>query len=57
MSALRQSIPLDLSRYSVAELRQLIERIDKALDIKKFEEQMAREINDYKRRDPQVIRF
>ena len=46
---------IDLSHMSPEELRVLIENVNKILEIRLFEEGLKKAVNEYRRRDPNVI--
>lgn len=48
---------IDFNAMDVDELRTLISKIERELSIRQFEEDLRRALNDYQRRDPQVIRL
>lgn len=48
---------IDLHGMNVDELRALVSRIERELEIRRFEEGLRQALRDYQRRDPQVIRL
>lgn len=53
--ALKRKLNIDLSNMSADELRDLIKNVEKVLEIRSFEEGLQRAVNEYRRRDPNVI--
>jgi hypothetical protein len=48
---------IDFNAMEVDELRALISKIERELSVRQFEDDLRRALNDYQRRDPQVIRL
>ncbi len=53
----RRKISVDLSTMTLEELQKLAEQVQKTLEIRSFEEGLNQAVQEYKRRDPEVIRF
>lgn len=48
---------IDLSTLSLEQLHALLERIEKNLEIRRFEAALNEAVQEYRGRDPRVIRF
>lgn len=55
MPSVFQKNPIDLSSLCLDELRHLVAKIERELEIRRFEEGLRKAVNDYQRRDPHVI--
>ncbi len=56
MSSLR-SVEIDLSKLSLEELKTLVSRAERVLELRRFEEGLFKAVTEFKSRDPNVIRM
>lgn len=55
MPSVFQKNHIDLSNLCLDELRHLVSKIERELEIRRFEEGLRKAVHDYQRRDPHVI--
>lgn len=48
---------IDLHSMNLDELRALVSRLERELEIRRFEEGLRKALHDYQRRDPHLIRL
>jgi hypothetical protein len=53
----RRKHTIDLSKLSLEELKALISAAEQVLATRRFEEGLSHALNEYRSRDPRVIRF
>lgn len=46
---------IDLTSMCIDELRKLVSKIERELEVRRFEEGLRKAVHEYQRRDPQVI--
>ncbi len=50
-------VDIDFSQMSLSELRKLVSRAERILELRKFEEGLSKAVREFKTRDPGVIRM
>lgn len=53
----KQIIELRLRQMSLEQLQALISEAERVLSLRQFEEEMKQAVNEYKQRDPRLIRL
>jgi hypothetical protein len=46
---------IDLTSMCLDELRKLVSKVERELEVRRFEEGLRKAVHEYQRRDPQVI--
>lgn len=57
MASITRRNDIDLTGMCLDELRNLVSKIERELEVRRFEEGLRKAVHEYQRRDPQVIHF
>jgi hypothetical protein len=55
MASVMRRNDIDLTGMCLDELRRLVSKIERELEVRRFEEGLRKAVHEYQRRDPQVI--